>query len=158
LRQTAELLKEDWAKIGAETEIKIFPLDEINQEIIKTRNYEIILFGNNLGRSPDLFSFWHSSEKFYPGLNLSLYEDKDVDALIESIRKDLNEQRRNQKLKEAQLRIIKDQPAIFLYSPDYFYVSQNRLGGFGENNFIAIPSDRFKNVEKWYIKTARVFK
>ncbi len=158
LKETAKLLKENWAKIGVETEIKIFPLDEISQEIIKTRNYEMILFGNNLGRSPDLMSFWHSSERFYPGLNLSLYENKDVDILIEAIRKDLNEQRRNQKLREAQSRIVEDQPAIFLYSPDYFYIAQNRLKGFNDVNFIAIPSDRFDNIEKWYIKTARVFK
>jgi peptide/nickel transport system substrate-binding protein len=158
LKQTAELLKENWTKIGVDAEIKIFSLAEISQEAIKTRNYEMILFGNNLGRSPDLMSFWHSSERFYPGLNLSLYENKDVDALIESVRKDLNEQRRGLKLIEAQRRIVEDAPAVFLYSPDYFYVSQKRLAGFDNGNFIATPSDRFDKVEKWHVKTARIFK
>ncbi len=157
LKKTAELLKDDWAKIGAELDLKVFSLSEINQDPIRTRNYEMILFGNNIGRSPDLFSFWHSSERFYPGLNLSLYENKTVDGLIDSIRKDFNESRRDQKLATLQSMIMEDQPAIFLYSPNYLYAAKNGLNGFDEK-YIPLASDRFQNVEKWYIKTARVFK
>jgi len=157
LKKTAELLKEDWAKIGAELNLQVLSLSEINQNAIRTRNYEMILFGNNIGKSPDLFSFWHSSERFYPGLNLSLYENKTVDGLINSIRKDFNEGRRAQKLATLQSMIMEDQPAVFLYSPNYLYAAKNGLSGFDEK-YIPTASDRFQNVEKWYIKTARVFK
>ena len=54
----------------------------------------MLLFGNILGEAPDLYSFWHSSEKFYPGLNLALYENKTADRLIESIRNNFDNDKR----------------------------------------------------------------
>ena len=96
------------------------------------------------------------------GLNLALYENKTADSLIESIRKNLNERNRERDLAILQSLIIRDMPAIFLYSPDYFYISKTSLKGFDDleqrRRIISLPSDRFKNIEKWYVKTARVFK
>jgi len=159
LVETAQILSDDWSKIGVKLNLVIQPSQEVNDEIIKTRNYEMILFGNTFRSmdSPDLSSFWHSSERFYPGLNLSLYDNKTVDNLIQSIRKSLDETARQSELKSLQLLIIQDQPAIFLYSPFYFYLTKDWLKGF-EEKFISSTSDRFENIEKWYVKTARVFK
>jgi len=132
------------------------PTDVIN-EVVKTRNYEMIIFGNVLRNNPDIFSFWHSSERFYPGLNLALYDNKKVDALLESIRTNSDETKRNEELFQLQKMIIQDQPAIFLYSPTYLYVGPKNLGGFEEKT-IATPSDRFESVNLWYLETTRVFK
>lgn len=164
LIETANLIKEDWSKIGVKLNLIIRSTAEINDEAVKNRDYEMIIFGNIFrnGDVPDLSSFWHSSERFYPGFNLALYENKTADSLIESIRKNLNERNRERDLAALQSLIIRDMPAIFLYSPDYFYVSKTSLKGFDDperrQRIISLPSDRFKNIEKWYIKTARVFK
>ena len=117
----------------------------------------MIIFGNILRKDPDIFSFWHSSEKFYPGLNLSLYDNKKVDALLESIRKNLDENSRKGQLSQLEKLISDDQPAIFLYSPAYLYVAPKDFGGFEEKT-INMPSNRFQNVNQWYLKTTRVFK
>ena len=164
LIETANLIKEDWSKIGVKLNLIIRPTVEINDEAVKNRDYEMLIFGNIFRNNdvPDLSSFWHSSERFYPGLNLALYENKTADSLIESIRKNLNERNRERDLAILQSLIIRDMPAIFLYSPDYFYISKTSLKGFGDfeqrRRIISLPSDRFKNIEKWYVKTARVFK
>lgn len=159
LVEAANLLQEDWSKIGVKLNLIIRPPAEINEEIIKTRNYEMIIFGNvfSSGDNPDLSSFWHSAERFYPGLNLALYENKTADSLIESIRKTLNNSKRQADLSTLQSLIIQDLPAIFLFSPHYFYLTKSSLKGFDER-FIPLPSDRFENIEQWYVKTARVFK
>ncbi len=159
LVETANLIREDWSKIGVKLNLIVHSPQEINDEIIKTRNYQMIIFGNIFGNgdSPDLYSFWHSSERFYPGLNLALYENKTADALIQSIRKTLNNLKRQADLSSLQSIIIQDYPAIFLFSPHYLYISKNWLKGFDER-FIPSTSGRFQNVEKWYVKTARVFK
>jgi peptide/nickel transport system substrate-binding protein len=159
LVETAKLVSEDWSKIGVKLNLVVRPSQEVSDEIIKTRNYEMILFGNIFGNgdSPDLSSFWHSSERFYPGLNLALYENKTADSLIQSIRKTLNNTKRQADLSSFQSLIIQDLPAIFLYSPHYLYVTKNWLKSFDEK-FVSSASNRFKNVEKWYIKTARVFR
>ncbi len=164
LIETADLIKEDWSKIGVKLNLIIRSTAEINDEAIKNRDYEMLIFGNIFRNNdvPDLSSFWHSSERFYPGFNLALYENKTADSLIESIRKNLNERNRGRDLAALQSLIIRDMPAIFLYSPDYFYIAKTSLKGFDDleqsRRIISLSSDRFKNIEKWYIKTARVFK
>lgn len=162
LIETAKLIKNDWEKIGVKADISIISLSEINSQLIKSRDYQMLLFGNILGEAPDLYSFWHSSEKFYPGLNLALYENKTADRLIESIRNNFDNDKRNRDLSALQSIIIDDQPAIFIYSPKYIYIAKKTLLGFdsidGQEKFISFSSDRFKNIQKWYVKTVRVFK
>ena len=157
LTETIDLLKEDWAKIGVKLNPVILNPTDVSSEVIKTRNYQMIIFGNILRKDPDIFSFWHSSEKFYPGLNLSLYDNKKVDALLESIRKNLDENSRKGQLSQLEKLISDDQPAIFLYSPAYLYVAPKDFGGFEEKT-INMPSNRFQNVNQWYLKTTRIFK
>ena len=157
LVETANFIKNDWEKIGIRLNLLVLPLTEINNNTIKNRDYQMILFGNVLGKNPDIFSFWHSSERFYPGLNLSLYESKTADSLLETIRKDFNDEKRQSDLLSLNSLIVSDSPAIFLYSPNYLYVAKKNLGGF-DSAEISFSSDRFKNVENWYIKTAKTFK
>lgn len=157
LIETADFIKNSWAKIGVKANISIHPLPAVNNEIIKARDYQMIIFGNIIGKNSDLFSFWHSSERFYPGLNLALYENSSADKLIESIRQNFNDEKRQADLASLQSIIVQDYPAIFLFSPDYLYVGKKNLGGF-EADFVSLPGERFENIEKWYVKTARVFK
>lgn len=157
LAETVSILKEDLQKIGIRlTPITVDP-SEVAGEIIKTRNYQMIIFGNILKNNPDVFSFWHSSERFHPGLNLALYNNKIVDGLLESIRKNFDDTSRLRDLKKLQNILTEEKPAIFLFSPNYLYAAPKDLGGFN-NKIIAAPSNRFDDVNKWYLKTARVFK
>jgi peptide/nickel transport system substrate-binding protein len=156
LTETVEIIKSDWEQIGVKLNPIVLNPSDVANEVIKTRNYQMIIFGNVLKNNPDIFSFWHSSERFYPGLNLALYENKKVDNLLESIRKNLNAEVRKNELAELQKLIIEDQPAIFLYSPIYLYAGPKDFGGFEEVT-ISVPSDRFRNVHKWYLETEKVF-
>ena len=158
LVDAVNVVKEDWQKIGVKLDSIVMPVNDVKEEVIKPRNYQMIIWGNDLTRNnPDIFAFWHSAAKFYPGENLALYENKKVDGLLESVRKDLDEETRNKALSDLQTIIEGDQPAIFLFSPHYFYVTTKDLGGL-DTKFITTPSMRFENVNKWYLKTARVFK
>lgn len=161
LVKTAELISQRWSRAGIKLNLSVLSLFDINNKTIKTRDYQMVLFGNTLGKNPDIFSFWHSSEKFYPGLNLSLYENKTADEIIESLRKNFNEKRKQSDSIKLQSIIAEDQPAIFLYSPYYFYAVKKNIFGFDfsdNQELLSFPNDRFKNIEKWYVKTARVFK
>ena len=59
---------------------------ETGRALSLQRNIPVLLFGQIIGDTSDLFSFWHSSERFFPGSNLALYESKEVDNLIEEIK------------------------------------------------------------------------
>lgn len=157
LAEVADFLKKQWETLGVELEIKKFPISQIEQDFIKPRNYESLLFGEVLGAIPDLLPFWHSSQKKDPGLNLAVYENKEADKLLEEIRKSLDKNIRAEKLVLFQNILIKESPAVFLYCPDYIYFVSKKINGINIEK-IADPSKRFSTIENWYIKTKRVWK
>jgi len=157
LKNVAQKLKEQWAKIGVELEIQLYSVSQIEQEIIKPRNYEMLLFGEVLEIIPDPYPFWHSSQIKDPGLNLAGYESKSADKLLESARIILDQAERAKKYQEFQEILIGSAPAVFLYSPDYVYFVKDDIKGV-DTKIIADPSKRFTNIKEWYIKTKRVWK
>jgi peptide/nickel transport system substrate-binding protein len=153
----AEEIKKEWQEIGVKININKLPISQIEQDYIKPREYEILLFGEVLGAYPDPFPFWHSSQKKDPGLNLSSYQNSEVDKLLENIRISSDVDIRKEKLSQLQNLIIADSPAIFIYSPEYLYLISKDIKGV-ELEKIVDPSKRFTEIENWYIKTKRIWK
>ena len=157
LTATADKLKVAWEGIGFKVNITRVPEGEALDDIIKNRDYETLLYGNFLGDDLDLTPFWRSTERFYPGLNLSLYNNKAVDALLDKLGNNPAGQDRESALSQLQGLITQDYPAIFLYSPHYLLVAENDLKGV-QGKLVADPADRFKESYKWNLKTVRVLK
>ncbi len=157
LQKTAEKLQTYWAAIGVKTNIVPLQTEDISGDIVKNREYQAILFGNMLNPPTDLFAFWHSSQRFYPGLNLSLYNNKQADNLITSINRSTDDSKRSSDIKDLHGMIAGDYPAAFLYSPYYVYFSIKDLQGI-QAGLINEPAERFNGVADWYLKTARSLK
>lgn len=157
LMDTAERLKESWKKIGVVVELVPVAPDKALDQVIKNRDYEAILLGNALNSGADPFSFWHSSERFSPGLNLSLYSNREVDAIIESIRQTFDTPTRALKFQKLEGLIVRDAPAVFLYSPQYAYLTTKNLKGLS-TRMLFDTADRFLDVAKWHLKTTRILK
>jgi ABC-type transport system substrate-binding protein len=157
LNETAEILKEQWKKLGADVEIKKIEIGELKREIIPKKDYDALLFGEVLGQILDPFPFWHSSQKGENGLNLSNYENKEVDKLLEEARENLDETKRKEILEKFQEILIEDCPAIFLYNPDYLYFVSEKVKGL-EGDLIFTPSKKFGDIVNWYIKEKRILK
>jgi peptide/nickel transport system substrate-binding protein len=115
-----------------------------------------LLFGQILGRDPDPYAFWHSSQSNDPGLNLALYSNKEVDELLEDARQTSNYEEREEKYIEFQQLLSEDVPAVFLYSLQYTYITPKNLKGITTQR-INHPSDRFSNINSWFIKTKKSF-
>ncbi len=157
LVKTANALQAAWQRIGAQVTITTDSPDSIGADDIENRSYEALLFGNILGPSSDLYSFWDSSQRFSPGLNLAIYSNPKVDKLIESARETMNDASRTQELAAAQNDIVNDNPAVFLFSPNDLYVANKNVQGI-TTDLLPNPSDRFREVPQWYLETARVLK
>lgn len=157
LIQAANIIKSQWENLGIKVEINALDASKLQQDFIKPRAYEILLFGEVLGSIPDPFSFWHSSQKRDPGLNLAAYENKEVDKLLEASRQTQNEETRKQNYEKFQELLIADAPAVFLYSPDYLYPVSQLIKGINIK-FITDPSKRFSNITNWYINSKRSWK
>lgn len=157
LEETAKLLQQQWKASGIDVRIHLASANNFNNEILKPRNYELLLFGNNYGKNLDPYSFWHSSQKLAPGLNLAIYENKDVNKFIDVVRGDFDPASRTVGMRQIEPIIMADKPAVFLYSPYYLYVSNKSLKGFDATS-LGTPSDRFAMIETWYVKTTRTLK
>jgi peptide/nickel transport system substrate-binding protein len=157
LNQTAELLKQQWSLIGAKVTIKVLTVSDLQQNYIRTREYDSILFGQAISFNPDLYSFWHSSQKRDPGLNLSLFDNKDADGLLETLRQETDKSKRIEEYQKFQDILAKEIPAIFLYSRYYLYPTNTGLKGMDVAN-INNPAQRFVDVNSWYLNTKRVLK
>ncbi len=156
LIKTAQILQNQWSQAGIKISIDTPSIDDFT-DIIKSRNYDMLLFGNIYGENLDPYSFWYSNQKFYPGLNLSLYDNKNADSVIDQIRTTFDENNRKNEMEKLQSIITSDQPAIFLYSPYYIYATNKVLKGFDEK-YLPLPNDRFNNIQNWYVKSSRTFK
>jgi len=156
LKSVANKLAEDWKKIGVLVEVKLFELSDLNQNIIRPRQYEALLFGEVIGRNPDLTAFWHSSGRNDPGYNIALYTNTKTDKLLEQLRIETNPENRLSLLRSISEKITADTPTIFLYSPNYLYLPPKNIKGL-RNGFIASPSERFSEIKNWYIETQNIW-
>ncbi|MBX4215723.1 hypothetical protein KW797_02150 [Candidatus Parcubacteria bacterium] len=157
LKEAARLLKEDFERAGAKVELKMFDVGDLNQNVIRPRKYDALFFGEIVGFDADPLPFWHSSQRNDPGLNIALYTNAKADKLLEELRGTQDESARRAKYAAFEAEIANDQPAIFVYSPDFVYLVSERLKGLTLSN-VTVPSDRFLGVKDWYLATDQVWK
>lgn len=156
LKLAAEIAKSEWRSIGIDVNVKVFEYGDLSQNIIKTRKYDALLFGEFVGKDLDLYAFWHSSQRNSPGLNVSMYVNSKADKLLEEARTTSDEETKSNKY-QAFEKIIKDEiPAVFLYSPEYIYIVPDKIKGM-TLGAITNSSDRWYGINKWYITTDDVW-
>ena len=157
LSLTAQILKSQWEKAGMKVDVNTYSISDIQQNYIRPREYEALLFGQVSGGDPDPYSFWHSSQKKDPGLNLSLFGTSDTDKLIEEGRIEFSRDKRAEIYVDFQKKLQDEIPAIFLYSPKYIYPLSKSILGISIETLIA-PAKRFSDINHWYLKTKRIKK
>lgn len=155
--KVAELIKQMWQAAGIKTSLNIVAISDIQKKVINPRDFELLLFGEILDTSADLYPFWHSSQAGEGGFNLSNFKNKQADELLEKIRQE--KKLTNKESYYIQLKNILKQelPAIFLYNPNYTYVVSDKVKGISIEHIVA-PDDRLNGIEKWYIKTKKGLK
>jgi peptide/nickel transport system substrate-binding protein len=157
LKLTAQNLKSTWELLGAQVDLKIFNTGDLNQNVIRPRKYDALLFGEIIGRESDPFAFWHSSQRNDPGLNIALYANITTDKLLEDGRVSFEKETRMELYEKFEEEVKNDIPAIFIYSPDFIYILPTQIKG-GVTGTIAVPSERFMDIYEWYTQTNKVWK
>jgi peptide/nickel transport system substrate-binding protein len=153
---TAEYLRTTWERLGVSVHIKQFEQSDLTQAVIRPRDYEALLFGTQVGRSLDFYSFWHSSQRNDPGLNVALYANITTDAILTEARTTQDVAVKNDALTRFMSEIQDETPAFFLYQPELLYVFSNRIT---DASFAGVsePQERFGGVYKWYVETESIW-
>ncbi|MFA6608714.1 MAG: ABC transporter substrate-binding protein [Candidatus Paceibacterota bacterium] len=149
MKKVAEMIKLDWEKIGVHTTLAVYEVSDLNQSVIKDRDFQVLLFGSITQNPSDLYAFWHSSQRKYPGLNISNYVSKKLDINLEILRESDNELARITSYEAVKKEFAEETPGIFLFSPALIYITR-------DNTTSQLPiysfdnSSRFTLVENWY--------
>lgn len=157
LIKSADFLKKQWANVGLDLRLDIVDTSETLQNKISDRNYEALLFGEVLQADPDPTPFWHSNSKQAPGLNLAMFENDEVDGILDNARQEVNEQKRAEGYQKFQEDVLHENPAIFLFSPYYLYGVSNDYQGVGDK-VIYNPWNRLDDIGNRYLYTTRMRK
>jgi peptide/nickel transport system substrate-binding protein len=156
MKKVAEMIKADWEKIGVTATIAIYDVSDLNQNIIKERDFQVLLFGAITESPSDLYAFWHSSQRSYPGLNISNYVSKELDKNLEILRASNSEDERLTAYEAVRTEFNEEIPGIFLFAPSLIYIANDK-------NISTLPlysydnASRFMLVESWYRYTDNVW-
>jgi peptide/nickel transport system substrate-binding protein len=156
LIRIAETIKEIAKENGIAITISSSEIGTLQQEILRPRKYEALLFGHSYTHDTDMFAFWHSSQRNDPGLNIANYANTSVDRALVGISGNTNRQERQKSYETVIQELYKDIPAVFFYQPIFTYASHKNIQEFDVYRFIGNPADRFSNIHTWHIKTSRV--
>ncbi len=150
----AELVKNQLAEIGIEINVISADTLSIQTDYIFPRKYDLLLFGENLGADPDPYPFWHSSQIGTGKLNFSGFKNSEVDTLLEEARTNDDWTFRKERYEKFHKIIAEEIPAVFLFRPIDFFAINNNIKDVKDAKVITC-SDKFFQVQNWYIKVGR---
>ena len=158
-KKVSESLASQWKEIGVT--VKIVSLDEEEmQTAIASHSYSSVLSAISLGYDPDIFAFWHSSQKDIGAsskLNLSEYASKPADQALEGGRSRSDPSVRAVKYAPFLVNWLNDAPALTLYQPRYVFIVREPFYNF-DTASISSNTDRYNNVHNWTVKDKKVRK
>ena len=149
--KAADVIKEYWSFLGVAIDIRPIPPEDILERVIKTKDFEVLLFGQNVGSDPDRYGCWHSTQQEFPGLNFTGYSQMRVDKALEEGRKAMDPEARKEHYANFQRILTADVPVIWLYQPLYTFGVSKKISGITINDLVH-PKDRFDSLKDWYFE------
>lgn len=116
--QISTLMSENARKVGVE--IESIPLARAGWlAAVVEGNFDLATggFSGQPTSVDDLYQIWHTQSMPPNGFNRMHFGDEKSDALIEEIRRTLDEEKRNALYREFQALVYEEQPVIFLMAP-----------------------------------------
>jgi ABC-type transport system substrate-binding protein len=135
-------------KLNADVSLVKHTTEEIKEKTIEPRNFDLLLFGQEVGRDPDRYINWHSTQSVSPGLNLSGFSSVRGDRALEEGRKELDVDIRVKHYNEFQKVVSENTPALFLHHPYMNYYVSTKIKGMGDKYTFA-TADRFLDFNNW---------
>ncbi len=148
----ANRIKQQLAPLGVSVRVAVVPYETFRRRMAN-RDFDLLLYGwGQLGRDPDEFALWHSSQTGPEGSNLSSLQNEVIDHLLEQGRTTPDRDLRIPIYWQFQEEFVREVPAVPLYYPVYTYILPARLQGV-ELFPLNEPGERFRTIAGWYLKT-----
>jgi peptide/nickel transport system substrate-binding protein len=144
----AQTLMSQWSKIGVSFDSQLVKPEDIQQNVIIPRAFDVLLYELAIGKDPDVYAYWHSSQANDRGFNISGYKSTQADDALEGARSRADEALRVAKYRTFIQRWLADVPAIGLYRPNLTYIETKGVTSFKPRN-LSDPVERYDNVRSW---------
>jgi peptide/nickel transport system substrate-binding protein len=144
----AQSLMNQWSKVGVSFNSQLIKPEEIQQNAIIPRAYDVLLYELAIGGDPDVYAYWHSSQATDRGFNLSNYKSPRADDALDSARSRSDIALREAKYHSFAQQWISDVPAVGLYRPSLAYIQTKGVTSFDPRD-LGDPVDRYLNVRYW---------
>ena len=155
------VLSEQWRSLGITITTNIVdpddPSQNVAQNILQPRQYDVLLYQLTIGGDPDVYAYWHSSQAA-DGFNFSNYKSTSVDDALLSARSRLEPKLRTAKYSAFARQWLSDVPAIGLYQATAQYVHTASVHGIPAGTTLVSAADRYQNVLYWTVGSHTVFK
>ena len=153
------LIKEQWRKVGVTVhtnavETTSGSASSFDQNILQSRNFDILLYELAIGADPDVYAYWYSSSRY----NFSGYANTFADTSLVSARSRLEPELRNAKYKQFIKQWLEDAPAIALYQPAVQYVTSDDVNTVKPGLSLVSNADRYAGVQYWTVAKDQVYK
>lgn len=148
--QIAEMIKENWEALGVEVTLESKPYEDV-LTALETREYQALLVDLNLASSPDPdpYPFWGQAQ-IGSGQNYAEWDNRSASEFLEQARMTVDLGERERLYRNFQVVFMRELPSLPLFYPIYTYAITDVINGIGFGP-IFDPSDRFNNVDEWYI-------
>ncbi len=153
-------LQKQWEEVGVDVQVTLQSAQDLQQVTLSQHSYDILLYGISLGRDPDVFAYWHSSQatlRTGGTLNFSEYRSTTADKALEAGRTREGNELRAIKYKPFLEAWRNDAPAMALYQPRMLYLTRTPIANFEPRTFNS-ASDRYANIENWMIREGKTVK
>lgn len=152
-------IKTQWRKIGVSVTTNLIDTtsnsaSSFDQNILQSRNFDVLLYELAIGADPDVYAYWYSSSRY----NFSGYANTFADTSLVSARSRLEPELRNAKYKQFIKQWFDDAPAIALYQPAIQYVSTNDVNTVQPGLSLVSNADRYADVQYWTMADGAVYK
>jgi peptide/nickel transport system substrate-binding protein len=142
----------DLKKVGILADLVTYPFGELVEAVIPPRAFDALLVGITSAPDPDPYSFFHSSQTDHPGFNFSGYSTLPMDRALEAARQTSDREARKSLWSSVFQAISTEVPVVYLYFSDHIYAQHTSVKGLKIAQIVE-PTQRFWDVEDWYVKT-----
>lgn len=153
--QVVQKFSSFWENLGFEVETKTLPTDQLVEQIIRPRNFDILIFSQTTGADKDSFPYWHSSQTQDPGINITQFSSPEADQLLTLGRAAVDPDVRFEKYAKLEQLLKTEVPAIFYGQNGSLILASSNIQGI-QNAFLPDHTWQLLQVNNWYLKTERV--
>ncbi len=154
-RLAAEMLQAFWEDLNIQVMIEGITYDQLINERLANRDYQVALVDLNLAQSPDPdpYPFWDTAMA-ENGQNYTQWDNRIASEYLEQARITVDFAERERLYRNFQILFIQELPALPLYYPVYNYAVDQQVQGVRMGPLFD-ASDRFSTITEWFLETGQ---